>query len=89
MYPQQHHASLFTQQPYSSNSFFLHVPQAVVPPSVNSDSGLHPPGTDPLGNSGIYAFVHSSQTVNSLDSNAGAVNWMVKQISPMKFEAVS
>lgn len=87
MYPQQqqNHVSFTNlQQPYySPDPFLLSFPQP-------SDCVLHPPGTDPLGNSILYLSnptpspfaAYGAQTTDSQ-------NCIANQASPIRYDLVS
>lgn len=70
-------------------NLFLSFPQPVLPSA--SDSLLHPPGTDPFGNSGLYPSTHvgpGSHVQFPEDPNAASKNWVYKQAEPIRYDSV-
>ncbi|KAF3968225.1 hypothetical protein CMV_007864 [Castanea mollissima] len=70
-------------------NLFLSFPQPVLPSA--SDSLLHPPGTDPFANSGLYPSTHvgpGSHVQFPEDPNAASKNWVYKQAEPIRYDSV-
>ena len=70
-------------------NLFLSFPQLVLPSA--SDSLLHPPGTDPFANSGLYPSTHvgpGSHVQFPEDPNAASKNSVYKQAEPIRYDSV-
>lgn len=73
----------------TSPNLLLSFPQPVLPSA--SDSLLHPPGTDPFANSGLYPSTHvgpGSHVQFPEDPNAASKNWVYKQAEPIRYDSV-